>query len=185
MTSVPVFVQPHGDLRDRPRADGGFYTRVLGFAVTDRGMLGSSFAGFLELRCEEHHQIVLAAGRPAAAGFNPINQISFRMADFGGLRKHRRLEEEGVGNFRRRRTATRFPSTSRTRKATASSFSSTRLVRGAAGARPIDMSLSDAEIWAWAERDARSRAGSCRSRVARGPQGEGWRDRADLDQELG
>jgi len=74
-----------------------FYTRLLGFAVTDRGNLGSIKLVFLSRDPREHHQIVLATGRPGALPFNPINQISFRMAEFAGLREmHRRLEAEGV-----------------------------------------------------------------------------------------
>src|SRR5688500_18086081 len=74
-----------------------FYTRVLGFAVTDRGKLGSINLVFLSRDSREHHQIVLASGRPQGLPFNPINQISFRMADFSGLREmHRRLVDEEV-----------------------------------------------------------------------------------------
>ena len=76
-----------------------FYTRVLGFVVTDRGPLGSVQLIFLSRDAAEHHQLVLASGRPAG-GFNPINQISFRMADLSGLREmYRRLEREGVAEL--------------------------------------------------------------------------------------
>src|SRR4029077_20236231 len=68
-----------------------FYTRVLGFTVTDRGDLetprGKVFLVFLSRDPKEHHQIVLASGKPEGLPFNPINQISFRMASFGGLRE--------------------------------------------------------------------------------------------------
>ena len=74
-----------------------FYTRLLGFAVTDRGSLGSTKLTFLSRDPREHHQIVLASGRPDGLPFNPINQISFRMAEFAGLREmHRRLAVEKV-----------------------------------------------------------------------------------------
>jgi catechol 2,3-dioxygenase-like lactoylglutathione lyase family enzyme len=78
-----------------------FYTRVLGFAVTDRGDLetprGKVFLVFLSRDPREHHQIVLASGKPDGLPFNPINQISFRMANFAGLREmHRRLADEKV-----------------------------------------------------------------------------------------
>ena len=81
-----------------------FYTRVLGFTVTDRGNLetprGTLFLVFLSRDPREHHQIVLVSGRPADAGFNPINQISFRMENFPGLREmHRRLEREKVAEM--------------------------------------------------------------------------------------
>src|SRR5438046_1933736 len=72
-----------------------FYTRVLGFAISDRGDLdiprGNVSLVFLTRDPREHHQIVLASGRPDTLPFNPINQISFRMADFAGLREMHRL----------------------------------------------------------------------------------------------
>src|SRR6185295_8924912 len=81
-----------------------FYTRVLGFTVTDRGDLdtrrGSVSLVFLSRDPREHHQIVLAGGRPAKLPFNPINQISFRMDDFAGLRRmHARLVAEKVADL--------------------------------------------------------------------------------------
>src|SRR5687768_5288973 len=56
-----------------------FYTRLLGFTVSDRGELDTprgrlSFA-FLTRDPREHHQIVLASGRPDDLPFNTINQI--------------------------------------------------------------------------------------------------------------
>src|SRR5256885_16170754 len=63
-----------------------FYTRVLGFTVTDTGELdtprGRLRFVFLSRDPKEHHQIVLATGKPDTLPFNPINQISFRMAEF-------------------------------------------------------------------------------------------------------
>ena len=75
-----------------------FYTRLLGFAVSDRGQLGKTSFVFLTRDPREHHQIVLASGRPDELAFNAINQISFRMADFAGLRgMYRALQaEKGV-----------------------------------------------------------------------------------------
>ena len=59
-----------------------FYTRVLGFTVTDRGR-SSRFGelAFLSRDPDEHHQIVLADGKPADA-MSTVNQISFRVAEF-------------------------------------------------------------------------------------------------------
>ena len=74
-----------------------FYVRVLGLIVTDRGDLGPVRLVFLSRDPEEHHQIVLASGRPAEAAFNPINQISFRVPDLASLRAlDRRLRTEAV-----------------------------------------------------------------------------------------
>ena len=67
-----------------------FYSRVLGFTVTDRGELdtpnGRVYLVFLSRDPNEHHQIVLASGRPERLPFNVINQISFRVPDLVSLR---------------------------------------------------------------------------------------------------
>jgi catechol 2,3-dioxygenase len=63
-----------------------FYTRVLGFSVTDRALIRGVDVVFLSRLPEEHHQIVLVPGRnPAHA--STINQISFRVASFPELRR--------------------------------------------------------------------------------------------------
>jgi catechol 2,3-dioxygenase-like lactoylglutathione lyase family enzyme len=162
MTSVPEFSFSHmGIYVTDPARMEDFYTRVLGFAVTDRGLLGSVSLVFLSRDARDHHQIVLAAGRPAGAAFNPINQISFRMADFAGLREmHRRLEKERVeelapvshGNALS--VYFKDPEGNRIELFIDTPWYVEQPVRV-----PIDMKLSEAEIWAWAERDARSRPG--------------------------
>jgi catechol 2,3-dioxygenase len=71
-----------------------FYTRVLGFTVTDRGKAAGMQLVFLSRDPGDHHQIVLATGRPprlpenvANAHFGPsINQISFKVASLAELR---------------------------------------------------------------------------------------------------
>ena len=78
-----------------------FYTRLLDFTVTDRGQLpgpnGPMDLVFLSRDPDEHHQIVLIAGRPDAAGFNPINQISLKADDLGTLRAMlHTLQREGL-----------------------------------------------------------------------------------------
>jgi catechol 2,3-dioxygenase-like lactoylglutathione lyase family enzyme len=138
-----------------------FYTRVLGFAVTDRGLLGTVSLVFLSRDPREHHQIVLAAGRPPAGGFNPINQISFRMADFAGLREmHRRLQAEGVGELapvshgNALSVYFRDPEGNRIELFVDTPWYVQQPLR-----IPMDMKLSDAEIWDWAEREARKLPG--------------------------
>ncbi|HVJ23513.1 MAG TPA: VOC family protein, partial [Burkholderiales bacterium] len=61
MASVPEFSFSHMGLyvTDAARMED-FYTRVLGFAVTDRGNLGSVNIVFLSRDPREHHQIILA-----------------------------------------------------------------------------------------------------------------------------
>ena len=162
MTSVPEFSFSHmGIFVTDPARMEDFYTRVLGFAVTDRGMLGSTALVFLSRDPREHHQIVLAAGRPGAGGFNPINQISFRMADLAGLREmHRRLQKEGVtelapvshGNALS--VYFKDPEGNRIELFVDTPWYVQQPLR-----IPMDMKLSDAEIWDWAEREARKAPG--------------------------
>ena len=63
-----------------------FYTDVMCFTETDRGDLGAVQLVFLSRDPAEHHQLVLATGRPADLGFSVINQISFRVPDLATLR---------------------------------------------------------------------------------------------------
>ena len=81
-----------------------FYMQVLGFTVTDRGHAGGMKLTFLSRDPLDHHQVVLASGRPerlppntANPQFGPsINQISFKMGSLADLRDmHARLSEGG------------------------------------------------------------------------------------------
>jgi catechol 2,3-dioxygenase len=63
-----------------------FYQDVMCFTETDRGDLGTVKLVFLSRDPSEHHQIVLATGRPADLSFNVINQISLRVPDLATLR---------------------------------------------------------------------------------------------------
>ncbi len=72
-------------VRDLPRM-ARFYKEVLGFTQTDSGDLGAVQLVFLSRDPSEHHQLVLASGRPADLSFNVINQISFRVPDLTTLR---------------------------------------------------------------------------------------------------
>jgi catechol-2,3-dioxygenase len=162
MTSVPELSFSHIGIyvTDAARMED-FYTGVLGFSVTDRGLLGSTSLVFLSRDAKEHHQIVLASGRPGGAGFNPINQISFRMADFAGLREmHRRLQKEGVSELAPVSHGNALsmyfkdPEGNRIELFVDTPWYVQQPVR-----IPMDMKLSDAEIWAWAEREARKSPG--------------------------
>ncbi len=66
-----------------------FYTEVMCFTETDRGDLGAVQLVFLSRDPTEHHQVVLASGRPADLSFSVINQISFRVPDLASLRAMR------------------------------------------------------------------------------------------------
>jgi len=81
-----------------------FYTEMLGFSITDRGQAAGLDVVFLSRDPLDHHQIVLATGRPAelpANTLNPIfgpciNQISFRMPELADLRDmYERLKAAG------------------------------------------------------------------------------------------
>lgn len=76
-----------------------FYTRFLGFAVSDRGeSAGGGEIVFMTRDPREHHQLVMASGRPAELQFNVINQLSFRVDSLGTLRELcRGLKDEAVG----------------------------------------------------------------------------------------
>ena len=79
-----------------------FYTRVLGLLVADRGTIpGGTMLVFLSRDADEHHQIVLAAGRPPGVTYNVVNQISFKLPTLADLQEmHARVRREGVKEFR-------------------------------------------------------------------------------------
>jgi catechol-2,3-dioxygenase len=142
-----------------------FYTRVLGFTVTDRGELetagGPLTLVFLSRDPREHHQIVLASGRPADSGFNPINQISFRLDDFAGLRAlHGRLQHEPVTHLapvshgNALSVYFRDPEGNRVELFVDTPWYVRQPLRVA-----MDMKLSDRELWTWAEAEARKQPG--------------------------
>lgn len=76
-----------------------FYTRVVGFAEADRGKrtTGDGEIVFLTRDPTEHHQFVLATGRPGDLGFNIVNQLSFLvdgMATLKGLYRDIKAEPD-------------------------------------------------------------------------------------------
>jgi len=74
-----------------------FYTRFLGFTVSDRGPRPDGEIVFMTRDASEHHQLVFASGRPAELSFNVINQISFRLDGLATLREmHAELKNEPV-----------------------------------------------------------------------------------------
>jgi catechol 2,3-dioxygenase len=72
-------------VRDLERM-ANFYQDVLGFTETDRGNLGPVQLVFLSRDPREHHQIVLASGRPIDAIYSVVNQLSFRVLDLATLK---------------------------------------------------------------------------------------------------
>jgi catechol-2,3-dioxygenase len=74
-----------------------YYQTVLGFFQTDRGLLGPVELIFLSRDPTEHHQVVLASGRPPELNFSVINQLSFRVGDLATLRQVRDLANADTG----------------------------------------------------------------------------------------
>lgn len=142
-----------------------FYTRVLGFTVTDEGetdIQGKMFGFvFMSRDPRDHHQVVLATGRPERLPFNPINQISFRMAEFSGLREmYRRLVDEKVKELYPASHGNALsvyfhdPEGNRIELFVDTPWYVKQPLRV-----PMDMRMSDSELWAWAEREAKKMPG--------------------------
>lgn len=87
-----------------------FYTRVLGFELTDKGKTGQGVTmAFMTLDPEEHHQVFLVDGRPEDLPSNTIipgggpvlHHLSFRLPALGDLRAmHARLAAESERDIR-------------------------------------------------------------------------------------
>ncbi len=139
-----------------------FYTRVLGFVVTDRGPLPGVDLVFLSRDPDEHHQIVLVSGRPAELSFNVVNQISFRVPDLAALRAiHAAVAAEPrVGEIRPVTHGNawsvycRDPEGSRLEFFVDAPWHTPQPYR-----EPLDLALSDGEIAARTEAQCRSRPG--------------------------
>src|SRR5712691_7764152 len=138
-----------------------FYTRVLGFTVTDEGDQetphGKLGFVFLSRDPRDHHQVGLATGKPRRLPFYPINQISFRMAEFSGLREmYRRLVDEKVKELYPASHGNALsvyfhdPEGNRVELFVDTPWYCHQPVR-----MPLDMKLSDAQLWAWAEAEVR------------------------------
>jgi catechol 2,3-dioxygenase len=76
-----------------------FYTRVMGLSISDRGTATSAPVQmvFMSSDPEEHHQFVLANGRPDYATFSIAQQISFLVESLDELRTmYDRVAREGM-----------------------------------------------------------------------------------------
>jgi catechol-2,3-dioxygenase len=78
MSHIGIYVHDVPTMED-------FYTRVLGFTVTDRGKVRGADIVFTSWDAKDHHQVILVAGRPKDLPFNHINQISFRVTSVEDL----------------------------------------------------------------------------------------------------
>mgnify|MGYP003352948251 CR=1 FL=1 len=149
-----------------------FYTRVLGFTETDRGVARGFDIVFTSWDASDHHQMVLAAGRPGLAGFNHINQISFRVPRFEDIQAvWRRVKDEpGVHDIRGTNHGNAFSMYFRDPEGNRIElFMDTPWYVDQPMRVPLDMSLSDEALWKWAEQHARSLPGFVPM--------EEWRDR--------
>ena len=73
-----------------------FYTKLFGLTITDRGR-GRNFQSdlvFMSASPDQHHQRVLASGRPADAQFSTVMQVSFIVPAIQHLRDIRALALE-------------------------------------------------------------------------------------------
>jgi len=73
-----------------------FYTEVFGLTITDRGV-GRTFKNelvFTSASEDQHHQLVLASGRPSDAKFSTVMQVSFAVPSLHSLRDIWKMAEE-------------------------------------------------------------------------------------------
>jgi catechol-2,3-dioxygenase len=72
-----------------------FYTRVLGFCVSDKGLINndSTWIIFMTRRPREHHQFVLAGGHPAGKP-STISETGFKAPDLAELRRLKAMLEK-------------------------------------------------------------------------------------------
>ncbi len=86
MNPPPNMTLSHFELyvRDAARMEA-FYTRHLGFVVTDRGS-GPDALVFLSRNPDEHHQVVLNPRPSRRTRESPVDHISFRVAALEDLR---------------------------------------------------------------------------------------------------
>ncbi len=170
MSQAPAISFSHIGIyvRDIARMEA-FYTRFLGFTVTDRGDLdtphGKVGLVFLSRDPTEHHQIVLATGRPEGSGFNTVNQMSFRVDSLATLRAlyqgmlegdlSREMSEVSPACHGNALSVyVRDPEGNRLEL-----FIDTPWYVNQPMRVPFDFSLDDTDLWAWAERHARSLPG--------------------------
>jgi catechol 2,3-dioxygenase len=78
-----------------------FYTKMVGLAVSDRGI--SSRGGelaFMTAAPGHHHQLIVVSGR-APEGVSTVNQLSFKVADLDQLKQtHRRVRDSRITEIR-------------------------------------------------------------------------------------
>ncbi|MSQ73029.1 MAG: glyoxalase [Betaproteobacteria bacterium] len=143
-----------------------FYKGHFGFIATDRGELdtpaGTARFVFLSRDPREHHQLVLATGRPADLSFNIVNQMSFRTDSLKSLRDlHTAVaadpdasDIQPVTHGNAMSVYFRDPEGNRIELFIDTPWYVDQPLRV-----PMDLSLPDDQLWKWAEDFARSRPG--------------------------
>jgi len=139
-------------VRELPRLED-FYTRVLGFVVTDRSSTGTPQMVFLSASPDEHHQIVLAEAGVGNFAAGSLDHLAFRVSDLTALRRYCRaltaygdLPIETVSHGTSWSVYFRDPEGNRIELFVDSPWHVAQPLRF-----PIDLSLSDAELIAWTE----------------------------------
>ena len=140
-----------------------FYTKHLGLVVNDRGVTrdGREIA-FLSGDAREHHQVVFATGRPDDMNFNMVQQLSFRLDSLATLREvYAALKAEPIvelGPITHGNALSAYfrdPEGNRLEVFIDSSWHSPQPL-----GIPVDLAMSDAEIWAVVDKAAREMPGS-------------------------
>lgn len=141
-----------------------FYTRAVGFAVSDRGpsLRGSGEICFMTRDPKEHHQFVLASGRPESLPFNVVNQLSFLVDSLATLKSlyrdiQREPEVEDLGPVSHGNALSAYfldPEKNRIEFYLHTPWHVPQPHR-----IPVDLSLPDARLWAAVEEDARATPG--------------------------
>lgn len=157
LTHVGIYVA------DLPRM-ADFYTRVVGFAVSDRGprTQGGGEIVFLTRDPGEHHQFVLATGRPADLGFSIVNQLSFLVGGLATLKAlYRDIKSEpdveDLGPVSHGNALSAYfldPEKNRIEFYLHTPWHVPQPHR-----IPVDLSLPDAELWAAVEKRVRATPG--------------------------
>jgi len=141
-----------------------FYTRVVGFAIADRAprLSGDGEICFMTRDPREHHQLVLATGRPDRLPFNMVNQLSFLVDDlptlktlYGDLKREPGVEDLGPVSHGNALSAYFLdPEKNRIEFYMHTPWHVPQTHRIA-----VDLTLPDARLWAAVEQDVRATPG--------------------------
>ena len=79
-----------------------YYTKTLGFFLSDIGSIGETDLCFLTFDPEaEHHQLALTGGRKGDLGASSLNHVCFRLPTYPQLQaRHKMLKEIGAAGMR-------------------------------------------------------------------------------------